>query len=189
MFSDESHFELIFGNHSFRCRRAKGTDRFDPKFTRKRVLHPPKVMAWGGFSWRERGGLEFLKPGEIMNWTRYRQILEDKLDFFMNQHGTTHFLQGRAPCHRSKVVKDWFAGKPNIELIKWPGTSPDLNPIKNVWAWIKVQLKNSSPTNLEQLKEEILKLWVIRMEDFAYLKNLVEAIPWRLQEVIEQGGN
>ncbi len=65
----------------------------------------------------------------------------------------------------------------------------DLNPIKNVWAWIKVQLKNSSPTNLEQLKEEILKLWVIRMEDSAYLKNLVEPIPWRLQEVVEQGGN
>jgi hypothetical protein len=38
---------------------------------------------------------------------------------------------------------------------------------------MKVQLEDTSPTNLEQLKEEILKLWVIRMEDFAYLKNLV----------------
>ncbi len=87
------------------------------------------------------------------------------------------------------MVKDWFAGKPNIELIKWPGNSPDFNPIENVWAWIKVQLKSTSPTNLEQLKEEILKLWVIRMEDSAYLKNLVESMPRRLQEVIERGGN
>jgi hypothetical protein len=30
-----------FGNQSFCCRRAKGTDLFDPKFTRKRVKHPP----------------------------------------------------------------------------------------------------------------------------------------------------
>jgi hypothetical protein len=37
------------------------------------------------------------------------------------------------------------------------------------------------PTNLEQLKEEILKLWVIRIEDSAYLKNLVESMPWSLQ--------
>ncbi len=44
MFSDESHFELRFGNQSFRCRRAKGTVQFDLKFTRKRVKHPPKVM-------------------------------------------------------------------------------------------------------------------------------------------------
>jgi hypothetical protein len=52
-----------------------------------------------------------------------------------------------------------------------------------------VQLKSTSPTNLEQLKEEILKLWVIRMQDSAYLKNLVESMPRRLQEVIERGGN
>jgi hypothetical protein len=54
---------------------------------------------------------------------------------------------------------------------------------------MKVQLKSTYPTNLEQLKEEILKLWVIRMEDSAYLKNLVESMPRRLQEVIEWGGN
>jgi hypothetical protein len=189
MFSDESHFELRSENQSFRCRKAKGMDQFDPKFTRKRVKHPPKVMVWGCFSWRGRGGLEFLKPGEMMIGTRYRQVLEDKLVFFMNQHGTTYFFQDGAPCHRSKVVKDWFAGKLNIELIKWPGNNPDLNPIENVWAWMKVQLKDTSPTNLEQLKDEILKLWVIRMEDSAYLKNLMEYMPQRLQEEIEQGGN
>jgi hypothetical protein len=70
----------------------------------------------------------------MMNGTRYRQDLKDKLDFFMNQYGTTHFLQDRALCHRSKVVKVWFAGKPIGELIKWPDNSPDLSPIENVWA-------------------------------------------------------
>jgi hypothetical protein len=65
-------------------------------------------MVWGCFSWRGRGGLEFLKSGKMMNGTKYRQLLEDKLDFFMNQHEATHFLQDGATCHRSKVVKDWF---------------------------------------------------------------------------------
>ncbi len=41
---------------------------------------------------------EFLKPAGIMNRTRYRQVLEDKLNFFMNQHGTTHsFMMGPVP--------------------------------------------------------------------------------------------
>ncbi len=44
MFSDESHFELRFGDQERHCRRPKGSDRFAPQFTRKTVKHPPKVM-------------------------------------------------------------------------------------------------------------------------------------------------
>ncbi len=44
----------------------------------------------------EGGGLEFLKPGEMMNGVRYRQVLEDKLELFLAQHNTTHFLQDGA---------------------------------------------------------------------------------------------
>ena len=159
MFSDESHFELRFGNQNYRCRRAKGSDRFDPKFTRKRVKHPQKVMAWACFSWRGRGGLEFLKKGEMMNGVRYVQVLGDKLVPFMQIHGTTHFLQDGAPCHRAKIVSDWFKERPDIQLIKWPGNSPDFNPIENVWSWMKLQLQETHPTNLEELKEEIRKMW------------------------------
>ena len=189
MFSDESHFELRFGNQNFLCRRPKGSDRFDPKFTRKRVKHPQKVMAWACFSWKGRGGLEFLQSGEMMNGARYKKVLEDKLELFMHSHGTTHFLQDGAPCHRSKIVTEWFKERPHIKLIKWPGNSPDLNPIENVWSWMKVQLKETHPTNLDELKDEIKKLWVLRMDDSPYLKKLVESMPDRIQEVIERDGN
>ncbi len=63
MFSDESHFELRMGNQGWRCRRSKGSDRFDPKFTRKRVKHPPKIMAWACFSWRGGADWSFLSLG------------------------------------------------------------------------------------------------------------------------------
>jgi hypothetical protein len=66
MFSGESPFELRFGGQEERCRRLRGSDRFYPKFTRKTAKHPPKVMVWGCFSWRGRGGLEFLKTGEMI---------------------------------------------------------------------------------------------------------------------------
>ena len=37
MFSDESHFELKFSRQT-RCRRPVGSDRHDPKFTRKTLV-------------------------------------------------------------------------------------------------------------------------------------------------------
>jgi transposase len=40
---------------------------------------------------------------------------------------------------------------PHIQLIKWPGNSPDLNPIENVWAWMKVQLRESTVCNLKNI--------------------------------------
>ena len=42
-------------------------DRFASQFTQKTVKHPQKVMVWGCFSWKSRGGLEFLRQGEMMN--------------------------------------------------------------------------------------------------------------------------
>ena len=168
----------------------KGSDRFAPEFTRKTVKHPPKVMVWGCFSWRGRGGLEFLKQGEMMNGERYRRLLDEKLEFFLTQHGTSHFLQDGAPCHRAKIVTEWFRERPHILRINWPGNSPDLNPIKNVWSWMKVQLKDVSCTNIEMLKEEIKKLWIsiTRMADSQYLRNLADSMPRCLQEVIAREG-
>ena len=189
MFSDESHFELLFGNQATRVRRPVGSDRFDKKFTRKTVKHPKKVMVWACFSFRGRGGIEFLKEGEMMNGERYRDILENKLELFMGMHNCSHFLQDSAPCHKSKIVKKWFDDHPAITLIKWPGNSPDLNPIENMWIWMKNQLKESSRcTNLQELRQEILKLWAEKMNNIQYLRNLVESMPRRLQDVIERDG-
>ena len=36
------------------------------------------------------------------------------------------FQQDNAPCHRAKLVKNWFQEQ-NIEVIAWPANSPDLN--------------------------------------------------------------
>ena len=188
MFSDESHFELQF-NRATRCRRPAGSSRFNPLFTKKTVKHPPKVMAWGCFSWKGRGALVFLDQGEMMNGERYRQILDDKLQEFMVRHGMTHFLQDGAPCHRSKLVKNWFSERPDIVLIDWPGNSPDLNPIENCWSWMKHQLRDCQATSIPELKERIMELWCQRMDDIEYLKALVESMPRRLAAVIESGGN
>jgi hypothetical protein len=92
LFSDESHFELHLGDKHGCCRRPVRSDRFDPKFTQKTVKHPEKVMVLGCSSWQGRGGLEFLKKGEMMNSQGHLRVLEDKLELFMRIHKASHFL-------------------------------------------------------------------------------------------------
>jgi transposase len=188
MMSDESHFELHLGGRHTRCRRPRGSDRFDPRFTQKKVKHPQKVMVWGCFSWKGSGKMELLKQGEMMNSQRYLQLLESRLELFMQQHGTTHFLQDGAPCHKAKIVMKWFQDRPHITLIKWPGNSPDLNPIENVWSWMKNQLASKNCKNMDEWITEIKRLWYKKMKDVQYLKDLVEGMPRRLEEVIERQG-
>ena len=75
-----------------------------------------------------------------------------------------------------------------ITLIKWLGNSPESNPIENVKSWMKMQLASCNCTNIEELKGEIVRLWTTRMSDSDYLRNLVDSVPHRLQEVIDGGG-
>ncbi len=54
---------------------------------------------------------------------------------------------------------------------------------------IRMQVKETHPTNVEELKVEIKKLWVLRMDVSQYLKKLMESMPDRIQEVIARDGN
>jgi hypothetical protein len=102
MFSDEGHFELQFGTSVDRCRRPKGSDRFSTKFTRKTVMHPPKGMAWDCFSWNGQGGLEFLKKGMMMNRIRFKQLLDEKLEFFYAPASDNTLSAGWSPLSQGQ---------------------------------------------------------------------------------------
>ena len=51
-------------------------------------------------------------------------------------------------------------------MIKWPGNSPDLNPIENAWSWMK--LRESTATNMQEWQRDITELWAVRMNDSQY---------------------
>ena len=61
------------------------------------------------------------------------------------------FQQDSAPCHIARIVKQWLA-EPGVQLLDWPGNSPDLNPIENLWVSIKKRVAQKKCSSLEELR-------------------------------------
>ena len=56
-----------------------------------------------------------------------------------------------------------------------------LNPIEYAWSWMKMRLRESSATNIEEWKQDITRLWVTKMSENDYLQFLVTSMPRRMQ--------
>ena len=56
------------------------------------------------------------------------------------------------PKHTPKVVGKWLKDK-KVKVLEWTSQNPDLNPIENVLAELKMRVRARRPTNLTQLHQ------------------------------------
>ena len=66
---------------------------------------------WGAMSVKGTVVLLFLTPGTTTNGAKYLQLLKNKLQFHMNVHECTIFMQDGAPCHKAKIVSNFLKSK------------------------------------------------------------------------------
>jgi hypothetical protein len=101
----------VINPRAMKVRRPSTANRYKQRYT-VNVKHSASVMVWGCFSGTGgHGSLYFLPPKVTMNSDRYISMLEDKLIFWMEHHGASHFLQDGAPCHTSKKVMAFLKEK------------------------------------------------------------------------------
>ena len=150
------------------------------------MKHPPSVMIWGGMSVNGTAGLFFLPSGMTMNGARYVDLLREKLERHMNIHKCTIFMHDGAPCHRSKTVTQFLESK-KIQTLDWPGNSPDMNPIENLWTVLKDKVSEKQPTSAMELETAIKEVWASELSA-EYCRSLVESMPRRLEAVIKAKG-
>ena len=97
-------------------------------------------------------------------------------------------MQDIALVHKAKVVKEWFNSN-SIEVFDWPPQSPDLNPIENMWHYMKRQLENYDTSSLIKLESALKDVWCrgLALEQFV---KYADSMPKRIEEVIKnQGGH
>jgi transposase len=121
------------------------------------------VMFWGCFSKHGTGPLVSLKG--TMDSGEYIKVLDEHLipELKMGQRsipGRWHLMQDNAPCHRSEAVKR-FLRKKKVDFIDWPPYSPDLNPIENIWNWMKHVLETEYPVckSAEEIEARFFEIW------------------------------
>ena len=159
VWSDESKFNLFSSDGKIMVWRSRG-EEFDPKCTVPVVKHGGgSVMVWGCFSKKGVGKLCVLD--QTMDRFYYRQILEQNLLPSIQQLGlgtNFMFMHDNDPKHTSALVKDWLRHN-GIQVLQWPSSSPDLNPIEHLWDVLEDRVKKHHPKNKTDLALHIVEEW------------------------------
>ncbi len=64
----------------------------------------------------------------------------------------------------------------NARKLDWPGNSPDLNPVENLWTVLKDKVAEKQPTSIDNLKSAIAEVWAKEITQ-EYCQNLVHSMP------------
>ena len=75
-------------------------------------------------------------------------------------HGNRSYIfqQDNAACHTAGTVKAFFRDH-DIEVMKWPAQSPDMNTIEHLWQVLKQKVQHQKPRNLNELWEMVSQAW------------------------------
>ncbi len=120
LWSDESKFDILVGNHGRRVLWAK------EECSQK----PASLMVWGCISAYFMGSLHVSEG--TMKAERYIKILEQNM---LPSRQRVFQLENAKP-HTTAITKAWLHSR-RVRLLNWPACSPDLSPIENILCIIK----------------------------------------------------
>jgi transposase len=96
-------------------------------------------------------------------------------------------MQDNAPAHAAQETLDMFR-KFEVDCVRWPPFSPDLNPIETVWKDIKEYLTqvygNCVFKSYDESQRKVLEAWEYIVTPL-YLEQLIKTMPERMQAVID----
>jgi len=96
-------------------------------------------------------------------------------------------MEDGAPAHCAGATKAW-QDEHHMPKLVWPPSSPNLNPIENIWHLLKTRLNkwNPRPTTMAAVRVAILEEWNgITIDE---IWRVVDNMPQRVQAVLAAEG-
>jgi transposase len=182
IFSDESRFGLQSDGRVWVWRRSH--ERYAPHCTVSQSTDRRSIMYWGCISYDGVGKL--IRCTNHVKAEEYCNILQEACIQIASTDCQLIFMQDNAPIHRAQVVTDWLTEN-SVSCIAWPPYSPDLNPIEEVWSFMKRQLNNiNSFKSLDELDRAVQNIW--SELSLAYIRKLYDSMQSRLIKCIKNKG-
>ena len=154
------------------------------------------IMFWAGIVYNQIVGPFKVAEGVKMNSENYRNFLTDNFvpwyqNLPPNEKKRMVFMQDNAPSHASSMTMDFLAGLGffGSRLMTWPPSSPDLNPIENLWGIIKADVYrgNKQFTNKNDLWNSIVES--CRKIEPETIKRLTQSMDERIIKVLQSNGD
>jgi hypothetical protein len=155
-------------------------------------------MVWGAISYNWKSPLVFLEgtgARGVQALDYYNQVLEPivgpafkgLLDYEGMQEGGL-YVEDHAPVHGTKGMLIGAKEALGIPLHERPSTSPDLNPIENVWRILKQHIKARSrfPTTVAAMRVAVQEEWD-RLQPTEWNK-YINQIPLRIAQLRQRKG-
>lgn len=169
--------------------RRRIGERYNEDCLLRTVKHPQSVMLWSCITTAGPGPLYFVQGS--MNQQQYKTVLEGVLLPYINELDPTKgpyvFMHDGAPCHRAKSIKNYLSSV-NLRVLKWPGNSPDLNPIENVWNQLKKIVYAKANPNKAELMKNLEETWRHNDAIKETIQACIMSMPKRIKQVIKVKG-
>ena len=179
-FLDECTF--LVGSHRHSCYQKPSARRYGETYK-----HPSKVNLLGMISLKgasrlimfEENLTALLFEGYLKKLERDAEKIYDGRKF--------RIAMDRDPKHTADVIKNYISEKKLDVLQDWPASSPDLNPIENLWGLMEKEIQKLHVKTLYSLKKIVRSVWV-RLTRPERLEGLVNSMEDRLKAVLASKG-
>lgn len=182
IFSDETYIDMPGYNKPSFVRREKGR-KISLCHT---VQHRPfkkRIMIWGAVCSTGVGPIAVVEG--TMTSAKYKRLVEEKIIPFAEEFD--YFQQDNAPSHVSREMVEFFELH-GVQLLDWPPYSPDLNVIENIWAVLKMKLRNRHIQNSSQLPDLIKEIWFNDEAMIRTCRSVFQSLPKRINACIKAKG-